>query len=66
MTGPDEISGRKAAGISGRVTVKDKIEYKKVDVTDEIQKGVGDQRGERGYRDCTGSGIGSAGYCGMG
>ena len=38
MTGPDEISGRKAAGISGRVTVKDKIEYKKVDVTDEIKK----------------------------
>ena len=28
MTEPDEISGRKAAGISGRVTVKDKIEYK--------------------------------------
>lgn len=38
VTGPDEISGRKAAGISGRVTVKDKIEYKKVDVTDEIKK----------------------------
>ncbi len=38
MTGPDEISGRKAAGISGRVTVKDKIEYKKVDVTDEIKR----------------------------
>lgn len=29
VTGPDEISGRKAAGISGRVTVKDKIEYKR-------------------------------------
>ena len=38
VTGPDEISGRKAVGISGRVTVKDKIEYKKVDVTDEIKK----------------------------
>ena len=38
VTGPDEISGRKTAGISGRVTVKDKIEYKKVDVTDEIKK----------------------------
>lgn len=38
VTGPGEISGRKAAGISGRVTVKDKIEYKKVDVTDEIKK----------------------------
>lgn len=38
VTGPDEISGRKAAGISGRVTVKDKIEYKKVDVTDEIKR----------------------------
>ena len=38
VTGPDEISGRKAAGISGRVTGKDKIEYKKVDVTDEIKK----------------------------
>ena len=25
VTGPDEISGRKAVGISGRVTVKDKI-----------------------------------------
>ena len=40
VTGPDEISGRKAAGISGRVTVKDKIEYKKVDVTDEIKKEI--------------------------
>ena len=38
VTGPDEIGGRKTAGISGRVTVKDKIEYKKVDVTDEIKK----------------------------
>ncbi len=38
VTGPDEISGRKTAGISGRVTVKDKIEYKKIDVTDEIKK----------------------------
>ena len=38
VTGPDEISGRKAAGISGRVTVKDKIEYKKVDGKDEIKK----------------------------
>lgn len=38
ITGPEEIDGNKAAGVNGIVTVKDKIEYKKIDVTDEVKK----------------------------
>lgn len=35
---PAEIDGNQAAGIKGIITVKDKIEYKKIDVTDEVKK----------------------------
>lgn len=38
ITEPAEIDGNQAAGIKGIVTVKDKIEYKKIDVTDEVKK----------------------------
>lgn len=38
ITGPEEIEGKKAVGIKGIVTVKDKIEYKKIDVSDEVKK----------------------------
>lgn len=38
ITAPQEIDGSKAAGIEGKVTVKDKIEYKKIDVADEVKK----------------------------
>ncbi len=37
VTAPAEIDGNSAAGVSGMVTVKDQIEYKKVDVTDEVK-----------------------------
>lgn len=37
ITGPEEIDGNRAAGISGMVTVKDQIEYKKIDVADEVK-----------------------------
>lgn len=38
VTGPEEIDGNKVAGIKGIVTVKNQIEYKKIDVTDEVKK----------------------------
>ena len=34
---PDEVDGSKAAGTKGIVTVKDQIEYKKIDVADEVK-----------------------------
>ncbi|MBQ7840402.1 MAG: Ig-like domain-containing protein [Lachnospiraceae bacterium] len=37
ITAPDEVDGSKAAGTKALVTVKDKIEYKKIDVTDEVK-----------------------------
>ena len=37
VTAPSEIDGNSVAGVSGMVTVKDQIEYKKVDVTDEVK-----------------------------
>lgn len=38
ITGPAELNGTPLQGISETVTVKDKIEYKKVDVSDEVKK----------------------------
>lgn len=38
VTAPQEVNGSKAAGIKEKVTVKDKIEYKKIDVADEVKK----------------------------
>lgn len=38
ITAPEEIDGAAAAGIKGSVTVRDQIEYKKIDVTDEVKK----------------------------
>lgn len=38
ITAPEEIDGARAAGTKGLVTVKDKIEYKKIDVADEVKK----------------------------
>lgn len=38
ITAPEEIDGAKAAGVTGLITVKDTIEYKKIDVTDEVKK----------------------------
>lgn len=38
ITGPEEIDGNQVAGVKGIVTVKDRIEYKKIDVTDEVKK----------------------------
>ena len=35
---PDEVEGSAAAGVSGKVTVKDEIVYEKVDVSDEVKK----------------------------
>ncbi len=37
VTAPSEIDGNSVSGVSGMVTVKDQIEYKKVDVTDEVK-----------------------------
>lgn len=37
VTAPDQIDGSRAAGVSSVVTVKDKIEYKKIDVADEVK-----------------------------
>ena len=37
ITAPDEVDGSKAAGTKGIVTVKDQIEYKKIDVADEVK-----------------------------
>lgn len=38
ITAPEEIDGAKVAGTKAPVTVKDTIEYKKIDVTDEVKK----------------------------
>lgn len=38
ITAPEEIDGAKAAGVKGLITVRDKIEYKKIDVVDEVKK----------------------------
>lgn len=38
VTGPEEIDGNPVSGVKGNVTVKDKIEYKKIDVADEVKK----------------------------
>lgn len=38
ITAPEEIDGAKAAGVKGLITVRDTIEYKKIDVTDEVKK----------------------------
>lgn len=38
ITAPDEIDGNTVSGVKGIVTVKDQIEYKKIDVTDEVKK----------------------------
>lgn len=38
ITAPQEIDGAKAAGVKGLITVRDTIEYKKIDVTDEVKK----------------------------
>ncbi len=38
ITAPDTIDGAKAAGTQALVTVKNTIEYKKIDVTDEVKK----------------------------
>lgn len=37
ITAPAELEGGSLEGISEKVTVKDKIEYKKIDVTDEVK-----------------------------
>lgn len=37
ITAPDKVEGSKAAGIKETVTVKDKIEYQKIDVADEVK-----------------------------
>lgn len=38
VTGPDTVDGGRAAGVSGNVTVKDKIVYEQIDVADEVKK----------------------------
>lgn len=38
VTGPDTVDGGRAAGVSGKVTVKDKIVYEQIDVADEVKK----------------------------
>lgn len=38
ITAPEQIDGNAVAGIKGVVTVKDQIEYKKIDVADEVKK----------------------------
>lgn len=38
ITGPETIDDNPVAGIKGLVTVKDKIDYKKIDVSDEVKK----------------------------
>lgn len=37
ITAPEEIDGNKVKGVSSIVTVKDQIEYKKIDVADEVK-----------------------------
>lgn len=38
VTGPDTVDGGRAAGVSGNVTIKDKIVYEQIDVADEVKK----------------------------
>ena len=38
VTGPETVDGSRAAGVSGNVTVKDKIVYEQIDVADEVKK----------------------------
>lgn len=38
VTGPDTVGGGRAAGVSGNVTIKDKIVYEQIDVADEVKK----------------------------
>lgn len=38
VIGPDTVGGSRAAGVSGNVTVKDKIVYEQIDVADEVKK----------------------------
>lgn len=38
VTGPDTVGGSRTAGVSGNVTVKDKIVYEQIDVADEVKK----------------------------